>query len=352
MANKINARVDLANKITNLWSGFDDGGPDGTHCPEQAFDLHLNSGYAPPHPFSRIAPQWTALLAQSDPSMDWLYQSVAPSAAFQPFDGTSPEAYGAHVLAKLERWLDDWRAVPRPTVTPYREPPLPRSSRFDAGAVGDASTVANRATTLVLRANEDRVREWLADPADGWDRLHLYADVGGELGVIGTAAVRQPDGDPVMVRDLTGCAVVVRRRRWGMGGSDNLVIGAAYPEVALNDLWRERYPDLVHALAGYYHQSHTAAVTDVSVFVPQRQFMLDTTGPARERVTEQLGQLLAETTDEQLTQALHAFGCYLIPFPDPAAREWLTRWLWRIDGLPWNRRAANSWIDRGGLTLQ
>lgn len=356
---------DVSERMIDLWSGFASLDGQESLCPEEQIDMSFGVlGHLQRGPEESV--EVTALLAEVDPSMDWLHDGwFNYNVDCWPPDGTSPEAWGARILAKCERWLDEPTSFPK-VARPRVPPQVSGASRFVAVGSRDATTVANEATTRVLRAHREQLEYWVAHPEDGWDRLQLHADLAGDLGPIGTIvvndAVRNPSTDvdsapsppagpvkarPRTVSGVTGCTVIVRRRVWGTAGQDNLVIVDSYPEPPLEPSWRARYPDLVHAIGGYYHQTNTGN----GIFTPQRQFHLDTTGPARDRVQEQLSDLLTQT-DDQIVDALHAFGSVLIPTPPHAAREWLTRWHWRITGLPWNRRAANSWADRGSLDLK
>jgi len=226
-------------------------------------------------------------------------------------EGNSWRTWGVHALRRVEQALADPSTIE--TEAEMSRFQLPRTSRFLNKKTADT------ASTLVMRANEARVRAWSADP-EGWWRLHLYADLGHEVGrVLG----RAPNGSPAKQTVAATGAVVLLQRHHDDGQT---FIATAYPELSLDTAIRARFPDLCNAFGGYFGQ-------DMST-VPwgMRQNLLTATrDPARSRMRAQLAELLT-LDDQQLHAAVHSLGSYVLPVP---LRPWVRRLLSGIDDYDW-----------------
>jgi len=225
-------------------------------------------------------------------------------------EGKSWRAWGEHVLVRVAEAIADPSTIEDdPVQEPFR---LPRTSRFT-----DLDT-ANTASTLVLRAHEERVRAWSED-SGGWWRLHLYADLGKEVGVVlGRGADGAPAREPVPV---SGAVVLLRREPSGQ-----VYIATAYPEAPLDVTVRERFPDLCNVFGGYFGQD-----MDTVPWEMRNNLLGVTRDPARSRMRTQLADLLT-LDDQQLAAAVHSLGSYVLP---KQLRPWVRR-LWKgIDDYDW-----------------
>jgi hypothetical protein len=228
-------------------------------------------------------------------------------------EGNSWRIWGERALARIEQAIADPSTIEADPVSARFV--LPRTSRFT-----DQDT-ANAATTAVLRAHEVRFRAWAQDP-QGWLRLHLYADLGREIGrVLG----RTQDGGPRTQTVAAKAAVVLIQRDPGDG---QVYIASAYPEVNLDVPTRDRFPDLCNAFGGYFGQD-----MDTVPWGMRNNLLGSTADPARSRLRTQLEELLV-LDDPQLAAAVHALGSYLLPAP---LRSWVRRLWTGIDDYDWTR---------------
>jgi hypothetical protein len=202
---------------------------------------------------------------------------------------------------------------------------LPRASKFDDKDVG------NRATTDVLRANENLLRAWSAGHDGTW-RLHLYANLGRRVGTYllsdEVQAFRDAGDDHALrptSREATGCVVVMRRDH----ATGTPFIATAHPEMSLPLAPRARFPDLPLLFGGYFGQDCTAL--DGNRWTAERNVNHSTGAAVRERLAEQLTQLLAED-DESLRSSVEALGSYVMP---TAMRRWVTGLHRRMTRLDW-----------------
>lgn len=204
------------------------------------------------------------------------------------------------------RYLMTWlpAEAERPSLDrhqPYGASP-PRASRFTDTKTADA------AVADVLRACEAEFRSWAVDD-DGPRRLHLYADLERDLGVVMPRAVS--DGDPGAVSaegtvPATACVVVVKRDQ----ESGRPTVVATYPDLVLPGDARQRYPDLPLLLGAYFGQDYDGL--DADRWNAERVFNLYTPAPVKQRIADQLHDLLAED-DAVLRVAVEALGSYVLP---------------------------------------
>lgn len=222
-----------------------------------------------------------------------------PMRVFIPTGGTW-RAWWEYLLA----WMPE--AWEHPVLDPKIDSavPLPRASRFT-----DQET-ANRAVTDVLRANEQRFRAWAGDPSAP-RRLHLYAGLSRPIGVVMT---RDESGSPLPSVPAEACAVTMTRDPAG----GNAMVAAAYPEIALPDGPRERYPDLPQLFGAYFGQDYDGL--DTHRWRAEWRFNIRLTHAQRERTADQLRQLLSEP-DDGLRRSVETLGSYVLP---TQMRRWVT----------------------------
>lgn len=231
-----------------------------------------------------------------------------------PPEGNSWAAWSQWLQARFDEAADDPDSVPD-EYQEFCQPRLPRKSRFFNEAA------ANDVATRVLREHEGAVRSWAADTG-GWWRLHLYADLGSPTGVVHMA-----DGE----EGVTPTAAVVVMKMHPKDGVP--FIATTYPEVTLDEGIRARWPDLCHVFGGYFGQDWDS---DGTVWLAQTNLLGSTVAPARDRMREQLDELLT-VGDEEFRDALHALGSYVIPVD---ARTWVERMRWRMDAFDWRSGPA------------
>jgi len=208
--------------------------------------------------------------------------------------------------------------------------PMRHHSRFR-----DRET-ADRATTQVLRANEQRFRDWAADPA-GVSRLWLAADLGEEVGTVTATerlAQRQLRGlglpsDPVPEPvPATTCVTVLRMDH----RSGRPVVLASYPELPVDPRAGERWPELTALFGGFFHQD--AVAVDGSFWRAERRFHELSPAPVVAAVAAGLSRLLADAPDQaELGRRLHSLGSCTLP--DDTVR-WVTGLRRRITALTWD----------------
>jgi hypothetical protein len=215
----------------------------------------------------------------------------------------------------LAAWLPEYGQDPSLDPKIDNRTPLPRASRFT-----DHET-ANRAVTEVLRANEPRFRAWAADP-QAPRRLHLYAGLGRDIGVV---MVRDATGRPTLSEPARACAVTMTRDPAG----GNAMVAAAYPEILLPSGPRERYPELPDLFGAYFGQDHDGL--DTQRWRAEWRFNIRLTDELRVRTAEQLRHLLAEP-DEELGRSVEALGSYVLP---AQMRRWVTGLLRRVTVPDW-----------------
>jgi hypothetical protein len=229
-------------------------------------------------------------------------------------------------LHYLRSYLEDFYPHRKPQTQVTDGAALPRASRFDEKETGNA------AATEVLRVNESTLRAWAADPDEPW-RLHLYADLGRRVGdyllADEVAAYRRAGSDPALrppAHEATGCVVLMRRD----AQTKQPYIATAHPEKALPIEARQRYPDLPLLFGGYFGQDYTAL--DENRWAAERNFNYSTVPATRERISDQLAQLLLTTDDDVLRSQVEALGSYVLPV---AIRSWVTGLHRRMTRLEW-----------------
>ncbi len=205
-----------------------------------------------------------------------------------------------------------------------RAQPMAHRSRFP-----DKDT-AEEATTLVLRAHEDRFRSWAADQ-QGVARLWLAADLGRPIGWVTPWPRRaQLDrGEPLPPRIETSTCVAVLRMEESV---DRPVVLASYPELPLDPAVRERWPDLTALLGGYFNQD--TVQLNGSFWDAERAFNELSSPEVIARVADSLDRLLAEgQTHPELRETLHSLGSCTLP--DDTVR-WVTGLHRRMTQIDWH----------------
>jgi hypothetical protein len=221
-------------------------------------------------------------------------------------------------------YLLEW--MPQVWANPVLDPrvhdtyPLPRASRFT-----DQET-ANRSVTEVLGAHEQRFREWAGDTS-GPRRLHLYADLGREIGRV---VARGADGRPSDPQPARAVAVTMSR----LADSEQVVVAAAYPELVLASTARDRLPDLPGLFGAYFGQDY--ASLDHHRWRAEWRFNTRATPRQRQLVAGQLLELLAEH-DADLLADVEALGSYVLPVQ---LRRWVTGLHRRITVPDWTLPAG------------
>lgn len=249
---------------------------------------------------------------ESEPELRKRYQELDVDVG--PPEGNSWAAWSQWLQARFDEAADDPDSVPN-EYQEFCQPRLPRTSRFFNEAA------ANDVATRVLREHEGAVRTWAADTG-GWWRQHLYSDLGSPTGVVRLAGVEEP---------VTATAAVVVMKMHPTEGVP--FIATTYPEVALDPRVRARWPDLCHVFGGYFGQDWDS---DGTVWLAQTNLLGSTVAPARDRMREQLDELLT-VGDEEFRDALHALGSYVLPVD---ARVWVERMRWRMDAFDWRSESG------------
>ena len=208
--------------------------------------------------------------------------------------------------------------------------PMRHHSRFR-----DRET-ADRATTQVLAAHEQRFRDWARDPA-GVSRLWLAADLREVIGTVTATerlAQRQLRGlglpsDPVPEPVPASTCVTVLRRD---SASGRPVVLASYPELPVDPLAALRWPELTPLFGGFFHQD--AVAVDGSFWRAERRFHELSSAEVVAGVAAALDRLLAEQPSHaDLGRLLHSLGSCTLP--DDAVR-WVTGLRRRITALTWH----------------
>ena len=203
---------------------------------------------------------------------------------------------------------------------------LPRVSTFHGEGASKAAVDA------VNAAHAATIRAW-ADDADGPWRLHLYADLGEEVGHHlrqdeVEAYKRDPGTAPRPRRHpCTGSVVMWRKHP----ETRQPFVALAYPEIALPTAARERFPDLPLLFGGYFGQDYSEV--DRDRWAAERNLNGSTPQPVRDRIARQLEELL-DQDDEALRRDVEALGSYVLP---RALRRWATGLHRRMTRLDWAR---------------
>ena len=203
---------------------------------------------------------------------------------------------------------------------------LPRVSAFI-----DKPT-ANAASTAVIRTHEATLRAWADDPESPW-RLHLYSDLGREVGsVIRREEVDayqedQESAPPPTKEPVTGCVVIFRKHPETRAP----FVATTYPEISLPADARDRYPDLPLLFGAYLGQDYTEI--DHDRWAAERNFNGSTPPDVKARIAEQLEQLLRQD-DASLRHDVEALGSYVMP---DALRRWVTGLHRRMTRIDWSR---------------
>jgi CdiI immunity protein/Bacterial CdiA-CT RNAse A domain len=300
-----------------LLSGFHDGWEESWLDPGEGLECGLDSATRPGrYTTTAVTAELRELLTRNDERAlarlmpNWGICSDLP-------EGGTYRRWLERVLARLEAGP----AEPAVTAPAWARPPgglapLPRASRFL-----DEDT-ANTAATEVLRAHEPLVRRWDAGEI-GLPRLHLYADLGRVIGRVQVRGV----ADKLDAR----AAVVTMARTEGKP-----YVATAYPELDLDESWREAFPDLPHLFGGHFGQDRDAL--DGTVWAAEESFGLHATPAARSRVADQLGRLLEAAPDDATARAaVQALGSYVLP---EALRPWLARIHERLRSDVWDQPAG------------
>ncbi len=234
-----------------------------------------------------------------------------PLRVFTPTAGTW-RAWWEYLLDWIpEVWAD-------PVLDPAADggPPLPRVSRFTDRETADA------AVTQVLRSHERRLREWATGPGEP-RRLHLYAELGRDVGVV---MIRNRSRGSAPSLAARACAVTLSREPV----SGRPLVAAAYPELDLPVSPRQRYPDLPLLFGAYFGQDHDGL--DGHRWRAEWRFNTRATPQLRDRVADQLRALLAED-DAELRLDVEALGSYVLP---DQPRRWVTGLLRRLTVPDWS----------------
>jgi hypothetical protein len=204
---------------------------------------------------------------------------------------------------------------------------LPRVTDFaDKAAANVAATEVNRANAATLRA-------WAADPQSPW-RLHLYADLGTEVGhMVRRTEVEAHRSDPKTApppvkHPVSGCVVLFRKHP----ETREPFIAVTYPETSLPTDTRDRYPDLPLLFGGYFGQDYTEL--DHDRWAAERNFNFSTPPVVKDRIANQLADLLTQD-DDTLRRDVEALGSYVLP---NALRRWVTGLHRRMTRIDWSRR--------------
>ncbi len=248
---------------------------------------------------------------------EWLEQAGLP-------DG--PISWHEYMLASVER-VDQAVADPLLYLPPLPDGDgmrIPRTSKFASQEMADA------ACTQVVRRSKPALEAWLATPS-GWARQHLYLDLASEMGTVGTVlTAAEPRGSSLPVGQdatvsATGVVVVMARDP----GSSNPYVLTAYPELALDEDVRARYPNLCHWFGGFFNQD--GGLPDSAM----REACALTTGPASAAVRAELQSLYDADLGEEGTRAvLEHLGSYVLP---TYARHWVDRTNWRLGAFDWSK---------------
>ena len=238
-----------------------------------------------------------------------------------------PGGNSAHTwLRDLALHIDDYCRVGKPFTPSTDGIMLPRVSAFI-----DKPT-ANAASTAVIRAHEVTLRAWADDPESPW-RLHLYSDLGREVGsVIRREEVDayqedQESAPPPTKEPVTGCVVIFRKHPETRAP----FVATTYPEISLPIDVRERYPDLPLLFGAYLGQDYTEI--DHDRWAAERNFNGSTPPDVKARIAEQLEQLLRQD-DASLRRDVEALGSYVMP---DALRRWVTGLHRRMTRIDWSR---------------
>jgi len=248
---------------------------------------------------------------------NWLEQAGLP-------DG--PVSWHEYLVASVAR-VDEVVADPHLYLPPLPDGDamhIPRTSKFTSQEVADA------ACTQVVRRSKPALEAWLEAPS-GWARQHLYLDLASEMGTVGTVLTAgQPRGSCLPVRQnatipATGVVVVMARD----SGTSNPYVLTAYPELALDEDVRARYPELCHWYGGFFGQDR--GLPDSAM----RTACALTTEPASAAVRAELQSLYDAGLGEEGTRAvLEHLGSYVLP---TYARHWVDRTNWRLGAFDWSK---------------
>jgi len=232
-----------------------------------------------------------------------------------------------HRADQLRRGERTPRELPYENVSGF-EPP--RTSRW---AAHDMTAAA----VEVVRADLDA---WMTEPAGStWYRHHYLVDLGEVVGEVAPLLHHELGHEVLWEQAITTSVVsfgVERQvRRVGPAPASERDLGTwrvvyARPELPLEPVVRQRFPDLTYLFGGYYGQpfddEHGWPMWMTS------QAMSRTSGQARGRMRDQLGQLLAIGSDEELIATVGHLGSYCLPY---FMRHWVDRLLWKLDALDW-----------------
>ena len=232
------------------------------------------------------------------------------------------------------------QALADPSVIPGRAPSrdgltLPRVSKFT-----DKET-AERACTLVVRRNYAQLKEFEAGTT-GWRSMHFFADLGSEVGTLGTVRVNDQEAGSQLGAALggtveTSAVVMVMSRTLDTG---EIFIETSYPELAVDESVRTHFPALCHFYGPWFGQDRIAPATA----------MLDvctsTKEPAFSQLKAELDLLLSVVDDDnEMRRILEACGSYVLP---QSVRHWVERTRWRLDAYDWlpaEPRVRRKWRD-------
>jgi hypothetical protein len=227
-------------------------------------------------------------------------------------------------LDYLVEWLPDYRS--EASGEERSEPRAVRTGRF--GSHREAEIAA----TVILRASENRLRRWAADPTEG-PRLHLSGDIGCNAGEVTC-------GEPVAgeVQPTRHAAVLMFREPDG----GRPYIKAVYPELALCGPLRRAHPDLGNLLGGWFGPDQEAL--DGDGWAAERDYCLNVPIMVRHKAYADLEELLGQVPNEAagawlVEQVIGLGGC--VPTSDVV--RWLRGMLRRGTKIDWGETAVAAW---------
>ena len=238
-----------------------------------------------------------------------------------------PGGHSVHTwLRDLADHIEDYHRAGAPLVSSTDGVNLPRVSAFHGQRQAEAAADA------VIAAYAETFRAWAADAGSPW-RLHLYADLGEEIGYHlrqdeveaykrAPATTARPANHP-----STGCVVLWRKHP----ETREPYVAVAYPEISLDAEARGRFPDLPLLFGGYFGQDYSDL--DHDRWTAERNLNLSITPELRERLSHQLELLLGQD-DAALRRDVEALGSYVLP---RALRRWVTGLHRRMTRIDWSR---------------
>lgn len=249
---------------------------------------------------------------------------------FELPEGTSSHEWLLNVRNRVDEVLKDPSVLIPPFVQPGDGLTPPRDGRFVLRSELD------HLLTEAAAPYRDEIEAWLSVPAaSNCQRLHIYADVATIVGVVGEVAPivgERYQARPNWDRAIPVTAVALTIRRVLHRGEDTGTTEAffARPEKVLDLAVRRKFPDLCHFYGGYFNR-RIDENDDAYPMDWMRHAMCFTRGDARNRLRDQLTQLLTHP-DDDMRYIVEQCGSYVLP---TAIRHWVDRTLWRLDAYDW-----------------